>query len=149
MNIWMIFSKKKNGKILPDSDHIVRYCSPSRWDRKNREIFPSAFELTEKELNSSEPYLSCGHLEHYKNNAFGRVCCDIASIRNVSDRGCFCQLGIGKIKEIGRQANHNDIYINKLSNKKNPSYAGIFKTSNNLKLLVKLAVEATLSIKDE
>ena len=88
-------------------------------------------------------------IEHYKNNAFGRVCCDIASIRNVSDRGCFCQLGIGKIKEIGRQANHNDIYINKLSNKKNPSYAGIFKTSNNLKLLVKLAVEATLSIKDE
>lgn len=148
MNILKIFHQVKNGSILPDEHHIIRYCPPSKWSKAQQEIFSSAFELSENDLKAEIPYLSCGYLEYYTKNSFKKVCDDISKIRNVKDTGCFIKLNIGKIKEIGKQKKHPDIIIKKLKSSKAPSYSGIFKTTNDEQLRIQLAVEATLRMRE-
>lgn len=148
MNILRIFQKIKNGSILPDGHHIVRYCSPSRWSKDQQEIFSSAFELSENDLKADIPYLSCAYLEYYAKNSFKKVCADISRLRSTKDTGCFVKLNIGKIREIGKQKNHPSIIIRKLKSSKAPSYSGIFNTTNDEQLRIQLAVEATLRMRE-
>jgi len=148
MNILKIFHTVKNGSILPDEHHIVRYCPPSKWSKDQKEIFSSAFELSEKDLQSEFPYLSCAYLEYYAKNSFQKVCIDISKLRNTKDTGCFIKLNIGKIREIGKQNNHSNIIIRKCTSLKAPSYSGIFNTTNDEQLRIRLAVEATLRMRE-
>lgn len=129
---------------IPDSDHIVRYASPSKWNKKLKIIKIKAFQLrTEKQ----EEDLSCNHSE-FRNNIIEEIIKDMENHGLVMDKenGTLFKMNIGAIKKIG------EAYLQKISvQRKNSidSYSGIFGTlplNDNEEFLVEMSNEASKSL---
>ena len=128
---------------IPDSEHIIRYASPSKWDARQNLIRTSAFQLrTEK----NEQYLSCNHSEFRKNNIKDIITDMQNHDLTIKSNGVLFRMPIQTIKQIAKL--HNiEIKVHRHSNV--DSYSGIYNTlelNNNDEFLAEMANEASKSL---
>lgn len=129
---------------IPDSDHIVRYASPSKWNKKLKIIKIKAFQLrTEKQ----EKDLSCNHSE-FRSDIIDEIIKDMESHNLIMDKkdGTLFKMNVGTIKKIG-QSYHQEISVQRKNN--TDSYSGIFGTlplNDNEEFLAEMSYEASKSL---
>ena len=109
---------------LPDADDVVRYCSPSRYDHKNKRPKVGAFIA-----EGTPPELSVNHLQHYKglskHNAMARVRTEVGSYLTLKPKGRFTMFNVAAIKEKARRRNIN-LTIIYTPDRDKPSHSSIF-----------------------
>ena len=87
---------------LPDTDDVVRYCSPIRYDLKNERPKAGAF------IDARTPgELSVNHLQHYqglsKPHALDRVRDEVDSYLTLKPNGRFLIFNVGAVKRQASQ----------------------------------------------
>ena len=119
------------GADIPDSDHVVRYCSPKHVDKGR--IAESAFELRSNDKYFSVNWLEC--FEQFNDNERLKAIENSLDITVKSD-GKFAQIHVGNAKQ-----KNKDIQIKyKPTLPKNISHAGIHPPSKeNLESTLLLA----------
>lgn len=112
------------GELLPDADHVARYCKPSAVDDTG---LPMAVAFKPRE---DDQYLSVNWLEY-----FG-VRESVAAVQHVRDvfrnkdfslrsRGRFVVINVGSAKVIVREALGKQLRIDHQPLENDPSHAGI------------------------
>lgn len=107
---------------LPDSNHVLRYCSPIHVDKESERIKASAFRL-----RSSEKYLSVNWMECFRKSVSVEE--QTAEIRTalikkgfqLKPDGRFARLRVGTVKKRIQNAE-----VKHIPEPEDPSHAGIY-----------------------
>lgn len=127
---------------LNDNDSIVRYCSQTRYDKKQNKIIPEAFEL-----RVGEEYLSCYWKDFYKGSNLKKIYKEAKdSGLVINEKGAFATLTVRDIKQIGHNNNIINIMVKHL--KVFRSYSGIYNTTNDFKFRRDLVLKAKINAID-
>lgn len=126
------------GCSLDNRDSVVRYCSPSRYDREQNKIIPDAFEL-----RINEDYLSCYWKEFYSKNNLKKIYKEAKEKLVIKGNGAFATLKIQEIKQIGSNNGIGNITVKHLAVLK--SYSGIYNAINNFKFRRDLTLKAKIN----
>lgn len=112
-----------NGDVLPDTNHVSRYCSPATIE--SGVILPAAFQIRD-----NESYLSVNWLEH-----LSTVSPELAinMVREVFRRkaytlkrgGKFVRFNVGDVRKVIQSTTHTVIQIEHLPEENDASHAGI------------------------
>jgi len=134
MLLWHLARKFTIGNInIPDSDHVLRYCSPVHM--KGERVKPGAFDF-----RSGEKFLSVNWMEYFGKGATRDA--QVAEIRTAMSKkltlkanGRFAKINVGNITK--RIKNAQVMHIPEFTN---PSHAGICAGSEqNRELTLELA----------
>ena len=128
-NAALIDGKKMNDP-LPDSDHVLRYCSPRHVNEGI--IHGSAFRL-----RPGEEYLSVNWMEYFgksvEEQTKGVRTVLIKKGLQLKPNGRFARLHVGTVKEMIRNAE-----VKRVPGPKDPSHAGIYPAKDNREAILEL-----------
>ena len=109
---------------LPDSDDVVRYCSPSRYDHKNNRPKVGAFIA-----EGRPPELSVNHLQHYKGlskpTAMAHVRAEVDGYLTLKPKGRFVMFNVAAIKNKARRRSA-DLTVIYTPESDRPSHSSIY-----------------------
>lgn len=108
------------GDSLPDTDHVVRYCSPSRVSSDGRRPTYNAF------LPDSDGYLSVHWLEYFGASTTEKALAEVREAARYTRRpnGRYARLCIGEAKKVVKAACQRDLDVRHMPTD-DPSHAGI------------------------
>jgi len=123
-----------NGQDIPDSDHVLRYCSQLHIHDETGRILTSAFRF-----RPGEEYLSVNWAEYFGKDM--EISQQITKIREgvsknlqLKPSGRFARINVGRAKKQIESAE-----IKHTPGKKNPSHSGIYVTQENREATLELA----------
>ena len=114
-----LINGKKMNDALPDSDHILRYCSPIHVDKESENIKASAFRF-----RSSEEYLSVNWMECFDKpveEQTDEIRTALSKKLKLKSNGRFTRLRVGTVKKRIQNAE-----VKHVPEPEDPSYAGIY-----------------------
>jgi len=124
---------------IPDSDHVLRYCSPRHVEKDTGEISAGAFGLRpKKEGREEEKYLSVNWVEYFEdmeiNQQVAKIREDVSKNLELKPSGRFAKINVGRAKEEIESAE-----IKHILKEENPSHSGIYVTQENREATLELA----------
>lgn len=129
----VLIDGKKMNDALPDSDHVLRYCSPIHVDKESEKIKASAFRL-----RPGEEYLSVNWMEHFdksEEEQTDEIRTALSKKLKLKSDGRFARLRVGTVKKRIQNAE-----VKHIPEPEDPSHAGIcLGKQDNREATLKLA----------
>ena len=131
----------KAGDSLPDTDHVVRYCSPSRVSSDGLRPTYNAF------LPGSDGHLSVHWLEYFDAPTTEKALAEVRKAARYTRRpnGRYAHLGIGEAKQVVKEVCQRELDV-RYQPTDDLSHAGIFGYVNEDEL--EIAKELSRLIRD-
>ncbi len=130
-----------SGEAIPDTDHVLRYCSPRHL--QNKRVLESAFELRENEKS-----LSANWLEYFEPgaglpNPVQQLITSVGGKLKLKTHGRFARLHVGTAKQ-----KITGIDITYMPKTDNPSHADIALSQEGNRQEQALALANMISLSD-